>query len=97
MSERNENGLALFLAGLAIGAIAGVLLAPESGQETRRRIAETARSLKDKAQEEFHQGIEHLKTDVPRASHRYNEAMRSGWKAFLDALEKDKGASEAEG
>lgn len=89
-NDRNETGLVLFLTGLALGAIAGILLAPDSGRETRRKVLSAAQSLKEKASEEFHEELTHLKTDIPRASHRYNEAVRAGWKAFLESLEKER-------
>jgi gas vesicle protein len=35
------------ICGAALGAVAGILLAPESGEETRKRIASKASDLKD--------------------------------------------------
>ena len=35
------------LCGLAAGALAGILLAPTSGEETRKKIADKANDLKD--------------------------------------------------
>ncbi|MDA8028960.1 MAG: YtxH domain-containing protein [Nitrospiraceae bacterium] len=89
-SDRNDTGLVLFLTGLTLGAIAGVLLAPASGAETRRKIVDTARSLRDEAEEEFEEGLEHLKHDIPAKKERYSEAVREGWKAFRATLEKDR-------
>ena len=40
-----------FLVGGAIGAIAGILLAPKSGEETRAKIAETAKDVSRRAEE----------------------------------------------
>ena len=37
-----------FLNGVAIGIILGVLFAPDSGEETRRKISQRAAGLKDK-------------------------------------------------
>lgn len=37
------NIVAAFLGGLAIGAAAGILFAPEKGEDTRRKIAEILR------------------------------------------------------
>lgn len=48
--ERNEAGIGTFLIGLAIGAGAALLLAPQSGRETRREIARRARRAQDAAQ-----------------------------------------------
>ena len=39
-----------FLVGGAIGAIAGILLAPKSGEETRADIARTSKELYSKAE-----------------------------------------------
>lgn len=36
-----------FLCGVAAGALAGILLAPSSGEETRKKIADKAGDLKD--------------------------------------------------
>lgn len=36
-----------FLCGVAAGALAGILLAPTSGEETRKKIADKASDLKD--------------------------------------------------
>jgi len=37
------NYLAAFIGGIAIGGVAGILLAPEKGSDTRERIAEALR------------------------------------------------------
>ena len=44
--------LAGFIVGGAIGAIAGVLLAPKSGEETRAMIADTAKDTLKRAKPE---------------------------------------------
>ena len=41
--------LAGFLVGGAIGAVAGILLAPKSGEETRAMIADTAKDVAKRA------------------------------------------------
>ena len=40
---RALNIVAAFLGGVALGAAAGILFAPEKGEETRRKIAEILR------------------------------------------------------
>lgn len=42
-----QNTIVGVLAGVAIGAIAGVLLAPEKGEKTRKQLATKAKALKD--------------------------------------------------
>jgi gas vesicle protein len=44
--ERGGNSVAPFLAGLVLGAAVALLLAPESGEETRARLRRTARRAK---------------------------------------------------
>ena len=38
MSERGSSGFGAFLFGIALGAVAGFLFAPEGGEGTRRRV-----------------------------------------------------------
>jgi len=49
--ERREGGVGSFLIGLALGAGVALLLAPQSGEETRRGIARRARRAQDAAQD----------------------------------------------
>lgn len=46
-----KSGAGKFVLGAAIGAIAGVLLAPKSGKENRRIVKEKANELLEKAKE----------------------------------------------
>ena len=48
--EKRDVGIGPFLIGLALGAGAALLLAPQSGEETRRIIARRARRAQDAAQ-----------------------------------------------
>ena len=48
--ERREPGVGSFLIGLALGAGVALLLAPQTGEETRREIARRARRAQDAAQ-----------------------------------------------
>lgn len=50
MSEKTDHLLA-FLAGAAIGALAGVLLAPDSGANTRKKLKKTLTDLQEKGSE----------------------------------------------
>ncbi len=66
-----SSGVGAFLAGAALGALAALLLAPQSGEETRRQIGERARRLRDAAEEKFDDlqeaiegGYEHAKASV---------------------------------
>ncbi len=49
--EKREPGVGSFLIGLALGAGVALLLAPQSGEETRRGIARRARRAQEAAQD----------------------------------------------
>jgi gas vesicle protein len=49
--ERREQGIGSLLFGLALGAGVALLLAPQSGVETRREIARRARRAQEAAQD----------------------------------------------
>jgi len=56
MSNYSKIGLA-FLAGAAAGALAGILLAPDKGTETRKKIADKAKDLKETVTEKMKDGF----------------------------------------
>jgi gas vesicle protein len=68
-SMSNTNEMACFVAGLAIGATAAVLLAPKSGSETRKY-------LQDKAEE----GSEYLTKQVDELANTASEVVERGAK-----------------
>lgn len=71
MAERDEFGAFLvgFIVGGLTGAVAALLLAPQSGEETRTIIKERAIELKDKASEGFGEVYSQAETAA-------NEAVR---------------------
>lgn len=62
MSDSNSNSFLWFLAGLGVGAVAGVLYAPRSGNETRE-------ALRSKAEE----GREYMRNRADTARSQANE------------------------
>ncbi|MCK9402704.1 MAG: YtxH domain-containing protein [Chitinophagaceae bacterium] len=52
--------LAAVLAGAAIGAVVGILLAPDKGSETRKKISEEGKRLADDVKDKFRKGKEKL-------------------------------------
>ena len=51
IAEKGESGIGPLLLGIALGAGAALLFAPQSGEETRRGIARSARRAQDAAQD----------------------------------------------
>jgi len=79
----SDNGGGAVLVAFVLGAIAGaataLLLAPASGEETRRLIAEKAREGREKANEAARQGkdfVERQRTNISAAVERGKEAYQ---------------------
>jgi gas vesicle protein len=53
-----------FLCGAAAGALAGLLLAPSSGEETRKKIAEKAGELKEDLSNQLTQSFGRIQEQV---------------------------------
>jgi gas vesicle protein len=58
-----DNYFKGFLVGAAIGAVAGLLLAPQSGEKTREDIKKLALNAKDKAQDKYLQARKKVETN----------------------------------
>jgi gas vesicle protein len=69
------------LAGAAVGAALGVVLAPCSGAETRRKLAASGERLKDEANRTYAQASEGVQQFVSRG----REAIDRGREAFQRA------------
>ena len=75
------NVLMAFLMGAAAGAAVALLFAPASGEETRRRLAETGREGRDKAEAMAREGREYLR----RQRDQVAAAVDRGREAFDEA------------
>lgn len=82
MSRNNNSGL--FIAGMAlggaIGTIAGMLIAPRSGRETRRILRKSAQALPELAED--------LSTSVQLQADRLSESARRNWDETLFRLKE---------
>jgi gas vesicle protein len=58
MQRQDSSGIVWFVAGVAIGATVALLYAPQSGEETRRRLGDKAREGRDKLNEHGRQVAE---------------------------------------
>jgi gas vesicle protein len=57
----NTKTLLGFLAGAAVGALAGILLAPDKGSETRKKISKKTGDLGDSLKGSFNDFIDGIK------------------------------------
>ena len=101
MSEENDGSkLGFFLAGLGIGAVVALLLAPRSGKETREFIVQKAEEGRDfvvsKSEEirkQAEDAVEKGKDMVNKQKDLLSAALEAGKQAYQD--EKIKGKQGA--
>ena len=67
------SGVGLFLLGLAIGAGAALLWAPQSGSDTRRIIRDRARTASDTAKRKAEEMAETVSSGIDTVKERFNE------------------------
>jgi gas vesicle protein len=92
MSDRDGNSFVWFLAGLGVGALAGVLYAPRSGSETRevlRARAEEGREfVKNRAREakeQASQWADRGRDVVSTQKEQFRAAYEAGRQAYHEA------------
>ena len=101
MSEENDGSkAAFFLAGLGIGAVIALLLAPRSGKETRDMIVQKAeegrdyvKAKSDEIRKQAEDAVEKGKDMVNKQKDLLSAALEAGKQAYQD--EKTKGKQEA--
>jgi gas vesicle protein len=93
MSDRTSNvgtGVLAFALGLIAGGITALLLAPASGEETRRKIGD----LKAKVGERARKGIDDAKHIVGEQKDRVGTAIVEGRKAYQRESMSTAGSSD---
>lgn len=74
----SNRGFPYFLMGVGVGAVAGLLLAPRSGRETREQLGGW---LKRK-REETEESLQHLRDKVRDEKDRLATALKAGREAY---------------
>ena len=94
MSSNGSSGFA-FIAGLvvggAIGAIAGLLFAPETGEETRKKVAVKSKELADDLYNKFDDlkdSVSEVLEDVKQGAAEVMEDVKKGTTQVLDDVKK---------
>lgn len=92
MSDRDGNSFVWFLAGLGLGALAGVLYAPRSGSETREviraRTEEGREYVKNRAREAREQATawaDRGREVVNQQKDQFRAAYEAGRQAYHEA------------
>lgn len=83
------KSLFAFVLGVAVGAIAALLYAPQSGEELRARIREEAELERQRLQAQYERGLAELQTRMDKVQHDVqtliNQSMSSdGEKAVVE-------------
>jgi gas vesicle protein len=91
MSDRNGNGALWFLVGVGIGAVVGLLYAPQSGSETREILMAKAEQGRDfvrdrskKAREQAEQWAERGKEVYNAQKDQIRSAVEAGKQAYRE-------------
>ncbi|MGM9736253.1 MAG: YtxH domain-containing protein [Candidatus Cryptobacteroides sp.] len=94
-----HESLFTLVAGLAIGVTAGILLAPEKGSETRRKIKEAAHEGCDLAKEKgekLKEELNELKEMLAKESGHIKADVKDKFVEKLEKLEKALAAEKEE-
>lgn len=78
--NKSERSLWAFIAGAAAGAVVGLLLAPESGDETRKKLSKKAGSLAQELEDSWETNSKKFKelTDAALAEvEKYSKQISS--------------------
>ncbi len=101
MSDRNGSGALWFLVGVGIGAVVGLLYAPQSGSETREILMAKAeegrnfvRDRTKKAREQAEQWAERGKGVYESQKEQIRSAVEAGKQAYREKTSAAKGDTE---
>lgn len=70
---KSSNILVGFLAGAAVGALAGILFAPDSGSNTRKKIATKSGDISESVKNSFNSFIDGVKEKYAGAKEEVEE------------------------
>lgn len=84
----NTKTLLGFLAGAAVGALAGILLAPDKGSETRKKISRKTGDLGDSLKDSFSDFVEGIKETYSGVKAEAEDVEEKG-KIKLNALKNE--------
>jgi gas vesicle protein len=76
--SKSSKVLAAFVIGAAVGAAVGLLLAPEKGSETRRKLYEEGQRFADSVQEKVKEGKEKVESWKQKMSQRQTAEAGNG-------------------
>ncbi len=84
----NTKTLLGFLAGAAVGALAGILLAPEKGSETRKKISQKTNDLGDSLKGSFSDFVDGIKDSYSNVKSGAEDAEEKG-RTRMNAMKQE--------
>lgn len=84
----NTKTLLGFVAGAAVGALAGILLAPDKGSETRRKISKKTSDLGDSLKNSFNDFVDGIKDSYANMKSEAEDAADQG-KSKINGLKNE--------
>ena len=84
----NSKTLLGFLAGAAVGALAGILFAPDKGSSTRKKILKKGEDLGESLKSSFNDFVDSAKSMYSSAKEDGEEAIEKG-KSKMNTLKQD--------
>jgi gas vesicle protein len=97
MSDNSGSNVSFFLVGLGIGALVGILFAPQSGEETREYLSQKADEGRDYAQRkarELRETAEDLVERGKGVAARQKESTSAAVDAGRDAYQREKAKAQ---
>ena len=85
---KNSDVVVGILGGLAVGAILGVLFAPDKGSNTRRKIAEKGTNLKDNLKGNFNDFVASIEDQYSNFTSNAEDVIGEG-KSKLERMSND--------
>lgn len=85
---KNSDVVVGILGGLAVGAILGVLFAPDKGSNTRRKIAEKGTDLKDNLKGNFNDFVSSIEDQYSNFTSNAEDVIEEG-KSKLERMSND--------
>jgi gas vesicle protein len=102
MSDSNSNSFLWFLAGLGVGAVAGVLYAPRSGNETREALRSKAeegreymRHRAENARSQANEWVDRGRDMLSQQKDQFRAAYDAGRQAYHEATTETTGGNAA--
>lgn len=89
----NNNAVLGILAGAAIGAIAGILFAPEKGSTTRRQIADSSDDYMDELKSQFNKFTDSLEQKLDSTKKDADYLADKGKSKYNDLKKESKNAA----